>query len=103
MEKEEELAKARGLAYAHSPVVASADGIDAKGVRAAVEVLHNLPQPVFVHCASGGRATAVVLTHNHVYSGSPATYDELQSIAASHGLVFAPTWQNNLKEEFFKA
>lgn len=101
LEKEDELSKARGLAYAHSPVEASADGIDAKSVRAAAETLHSLPQPAFVHCAGGGRASAVVLAHNHLYANSPATLEEWIATALSNGYVYNPNWQASLKAEFF--
>lgn len=102
LEKEEELAKARGLAYAHSPVAAGPDGIDGKNVRSAAEALHDLPQPAFIHCMSGGRASAVVLAHNKIYSGTPATLEDMVSAAASSGFVYNPNWQKSLKEEFFQ-
>ena len=102
LDNEEGLSKARGLTYAHSPVVASADGIDAKSVRAAAETLHTLPQPVFVHCAGGGRASAVVLAHNHIYNGQPKSLDEMVSIAASNGYVYNANWHKDLKAEFFQ-
>lgn len=102
LEKEEELVKARGLPYVHVPIMASADGIDGKHVRAAVEAIHSLPQPVFIHCASGGRASAVVLAHGKVYNNSPATLEEMVAAAASSGFVYNPNWQNDLKAEFFQ-
>lgn len=102
LEKEEELVKARGLEYAHSPIVAGPDGIDGKNVRAAAEALHGLAQPAFIHCMSGGRASAVVLAHNKIYSGSPATIEEFVSSAASAGFAYNPNWQKSLKEEFFQ-
>lgn len=101
LEQEAELSEARGLKYATSPVVASADGIDAKSVRAAAEKLHSLPKPVFVHCAGGGRASAVVLAHNHIHDGTPSNLQDWLNTAASNGYIYNANWQKNLKEEFF--
>lgn len=101
LEGEEELVKARGLTYVHAPVVASPDGIDAKSVRAAAEKLHDMPQPVFVHCASGGRASAVVLAHDHLHKKSPETFQAWQNTAASNGFIYNQNWQNSLRTEFF--
>lgn len=101
MEKEAELVKARGLTYLSFPITASADGIDAKQLRAAADAIHPLPQPVFVHCASGGRASAAVLAHDKIYHGKPATLEDMVSAAASSGFVYNANWQKNLKEEFF--
>lgn len=101
LEAEESLAQARGLTYVHAPVVASPDGIDAKTVRAAAEKLHDMPQPVFVHCASGGRASAVVLAHNHLYNKSPENFESWQNTAASNGFIYNANWQNSLRAEFF--
>ena len=101
LEKEEELVKAKGLSYANVPIMASADGIDAKAVRAAAEALHGLPQPAFVHCASAGRATAVVLAHHHLYVATNKTFEDFVNAAASVGFVYNPNWQTNLKAEFY--
>jgi protein tyrosine phosphatase (PTP) superfamily phosphohydrolase (DUF442 family) len=101
LEKEEELSKARGLEYAHVAVDASAEGIDAATVRKAAETLHNLPQPAFVHCAGGGRASAVVLAHNALYAKNPATFQAWLDTAASNGYVYNPSWHKSLQSEFF--
>lgn len=101
LEKEEELCKAKGLAYATVPIEASADGIDASAVRKAADALHALPHPAFVHCASGGRASAVVLAHNAIYLHNPATFTQMLEAAASSGFVYNSNWHKSLQPEFF--
>lgn len=101
LEKEEELCKAKGLAYANVPIEASADGIDASAVRQAADALHALPHPAFVHCAGGGRASAVVLAHNAIHLHNPATLTQMLEAAASAGYIYNPSWHKSLQAEFF--
>lgn len=101
LENEEALCQARGLVYASSPVTASPDGIDAKAVLDAVSVLHNLPQPVFIHCASGGRASVVVLTHRHRHEKAFASVEEFVNAAVQQGFMYNDNWRKVIQDDLF--
>ena len=59
LEEERRIADAAGLNYLHVPV--SGDSLDAVQVDEFRRALDDLPQPVFLHCASGKRAAAMTL------------------------------------------
>lgn len=58
-ETERLVAEKLGLNYLHHPV--TAENMDADTVDAFRRALDDLPQPVFLHCASGKRAGALTL------------------------------------------
>lgn len=58
-EEEQQQAERMGLSYLHHPV--TADSLDAALVDDFRRSLDDLPQPVFLHCASGIRAGAMTL------------------------------------------
>ncbi len=58
-EAERQQAEKLGLNYLHHPV--TADSLDAATVDDFRRSLEDLPQPVFLHCASGKRAGAMTL------------------------------------------
>lgn len=103
MEKEEEVVAEHGMQYKSSPIEASAEAINIAQLRAAAEVLHSMPQPVFVHCASGGRAMAVVMAHSIIYNKKPSSMEEMGAMATSMGCTYNPKWAAAFQQEFFSS
>ncbi|MCG6136545.1 MAG: sulfur transferase domain-containing protein [Nostoc sp. LLA-1] len=52
-------AKASGLDYANVPI--SSKEANPQVIEQVIQEIENLPQPILVHCAGGGRATAIAL------------------------------------------
>jgi uncharacterized protein (TIGR01244 family) len=59
LEEERSIAERLGLNYLHYPVIAKS--LDEESVDEFRRFLDDLPQPVFLHCASGKRAGAMTL------------------------------------------
>jgi uncharacterized protein (TIGR01244 family) len=56
---EPEQAKASGLDYANVPI--SPKETNPQVIEQVIQEVENLPKPILVHCAGGGRATAIAL------------------------------------------
>lgn len=98
LDNEEMLCQSRGLAYATSPISASSEGIDSKAVLQAASVLSTLPQPAFVHCAGGNRASLAVYMYKHAQNPFSSAND-LINTAVQAGFQYNDNWKRIIQEE----
>ncbi len=81
---EAEAARRFELAYRHIPV--AFDRIDADALDRVHSELSRLPQPIYIHCASGKRAGTLALVHRAVVEG--LTGDAMMARAEELGFAF---------------
>ncbi|MFH7029474.1 MAG: beta-lactamase hydrolase domain-containing protein [Heteroscytonema crispum UTEX LB 1556] len=94
---EQQQAEAAGLEYANIPLRPSEANQEL--TQAAIQQIENLPQPVLIHCAAGGRAGGIALIAAAVHEG--LTYEEITQKAKEVGISLdQPHLKQFLLEKF---
>jgi uncharacterized protein (TIGR01244 family) len=81
---ESQTARRFGLAYKHIPV--GTDWIDEDALDLVHSELARLPQPIYIHCASGKRSGSLALVHRAIVEG--LTGEAMMSRAEELGFAF---------------